>query len=90
MLQGISIRKLLIIIASLLVIGFAIPDNVRGFETSFDQAVVVSHEPKLVVPSSPTVTADLISAPLKGFSPSHASVSPSAPPTGALGCVMRC
>ena len=88
--QGISIRKLLIIVAGFLVIGFVIPDDARGLESSFDQAVLVVREQRLAVPSTSSATSALISAPLQGFRPSFVAVPAAEIPICVFGCVMRC
>jgi len=89
-LNDIPLRKLLVVAAGLLVIGFMAPDDLRGFESSFDEAVLMVRAQQAPAPSSDAASSPLISPVTQRFWSTGVIAPIHAIPLRISACIMRC
>ena len=85
-----SIRKLLIIITGLLLVGFVMPDDFREFDASTEKAVLVVLNQRFPSPSDVTATSERIVHVGNRKSPPIFVTPATATLICVSVCVMRC
>jgi len=88
-LRTVRMRKLLIVVASLLVIGVALPDDIGDFDILVEKAAVVARLHGIALPQSITTTSG-VSIPPPHLAQNSATPTSSNTLTCISACVLRC